>query len=73
MYMKTAQLILKGATCPSCRLTIEKYARRLKEVSAVSMDSGTGILTITHDDGSNPAADVQDLVRKLGYEAVIRE
>ena len=71
--MTETQLILKGATCPSCRFAIERYARKLKQVTDVSMDPGTGTITITHDDISNPAPEIQDLVRKLGYEAVLPE
>lgn len=69
--MKETKLILKGATCPSCRLAIEKYTRKLQEVVDISMDTGTGTLTIMHSESSNPATEVQELVRKLGYDAVI--
>ena len=69
--MKTTKLILKGATCPSCRLAIEKYTRKLQDVTDISMDTGSGTLTITHDDFSNPATEVREVVRKLGYDAEI--
>jgi cation transport ATPase len=69
--MKETRLILKGATCPSCRLAIEKYTRKLQEVEDISMDTAAGILTITHSEPSDPAAEVKELVRKLGYDAEI--
>lgn len=66
--MKETKLILKGATCPSCRFAIEKYARKLTAVSDIYIEPGDGSMTIFHEDGTNPVAEIQDLVRKLGYE-----
>ena len=35
------------------------------------MDTAAGILTITHTEPTDPAAEVKELVRKLGYDAEI--
>lgn len=67
---KKAILKLTGATCTSCSITIEHFAKRLDGIEDVYVDRGIGTINLEYDGSQEIIDKIINLVSRLGYEAV---
>lgn len=70
---KRAVLDLIGATCTSCAITIEHAGKRIDGIRDIVVDRGTSTIQIEYDGNDKALSKIQDVVKRIGYEARIRE
>lgn len=68
-----AALDLTGATCTSCVIAIEHLGRRIKGISDIYVDRQTKSIQVEFDGNRQSLEKIQEFVRRIGYEATIRE
>lgn len=64
---------VNGATCPSCAFTIERAGRRVAGVRDIRVDVNAHQIRVSYDGSPEALSGVQDIVRRLGYAATLRE
>ncbi|TVR89224.1 MAG: heavy-metal-associated domain-containing protein [Spirochaetaceae bacterium] len=68
-----AALDLTGATCTSCVIAIEHLGKRIKGISDIYVDRQTKSIQIEYDGNRQSLEKIQEFIRRIGYEATIRE
>lgn len=71
--MEKAILDLVGATCTSCSIGIEHLGRRIKGVSEITVDRGSGEIHLSYDGNPATVEKITNYVQAIGYEAKLRE
>lgn len=66
-------LDVNGATCPSCAFTIERAGRRVAGVRDIRVDVNSRQIRVRYDGRPQTLGGVQEIVRRLGYAATVRE
>lgn len=62
---------MDGATCTSCVYTIERVGSKLKGVYECYVDRDSSQIQLVYDGESETLDRVTELVRKIGYTAVV--
>ncbi len=68
-----AALDLTGATCTSCVIAIEHLGKRIKGISDIYVDRQTKSIEVEYDGNRQSLEKIQEFVRRIGYDATIRE
>lgn len=66
-------LDVNGASCPSCAYTIERAGRRVPGVRDIRVDVNAHQVRVRYDGNPRALGGVQDIVRRLGYTATLRD
>ncbi|GAB6392669.1 MAG: sulfite exporter TauE/SafE family protein [Treponematales bacterium] len=67
--MKTRTVRIGGMTCVNCQNRIEKALRAAEGVAAARVSYGAETAEVTYDAGVISLDDIEDIIKKLGYEA----
>lgn len=71
--IKRAVFDLQGATCTSCSIAIEHFARRLAGVEDVYVDRASSTIQLEYDGTADTVEKIIGMVRKIGYDATLRD
>jgi len=66
--MKKITLPIKGMTCASCAMTIEKVISKLDGVSAVNVNFATEKASVEYEPEKISISRINDAIKKYGYE-----
>jgi copper chaperone len=64
--MKTSILNVKGMTCPSCIVHVNRALRELEGVAAIDVRLRDGTVAVKHE---RPVETLIDALREAGYES----
>ena len=67
MEIKKMNISLKGMTCASCAMTIEKVIKKLTGVEDARVNFATEKMTVEFDPGIISLKDMDDAIKKFGY------
>ncbi|MCU0637047.1 MAG: heavy metal translocating P-type ATPase [Methanothrix sp.] len=65
---KRAELKISGMACAACSAAVKKALKSLDGVSCAEVNLGTQSATVDYDSGKLGLADLEDAVRKAGYD-----
>ncbi|WP_291578576.1 heavy metal translocating P-type ATPase [Clostridium sp. UBA6640] len=68
--MANKVLKIEGMTCASCAKAVERATKRLKGVTESNVNFATEKLNISFDETKVSVADIQETVKKAGYNAI---
>ena len=68
-----AVLTMDGVGCGSCAYTIERVGRKQHGVKDVRVYVGRGEIEVTYSGDETALAAIQDIVRRIGHRAEIKE
>lgn len=68
--MKEESYSVKGMTCASCALTIEKSVGKLAGMDKAAVNLATEKLTVSYDEGQLSYSDIDQAVTQAGYQLV---
>lgn len=66
--MEKITLSIKGMTCASCAITIEKVISKLDGVSAVNVNFATEKASVEYEPEKISISRINDAIKKYGYE-----
>nr|WP_188207533.1 heavy metal translocating P-type ATPase [Alkalibacillus aidingensis] len=67
------ELDIQGMTCAACSTRIEKGLSRMEGVNQANINLATESGTISYTPGMTSIEEIQEKVKKLGYEAVLKQ
>ncbi|MDV2582964.1 heavy metal translocating P-type ATPase [Alkalibacillus haloalkaliphilus] len=67
------ELDIKGMTCAACSTRIEKGLSRMDGISEANINLTTESGTISYTPGMVSVEDIQEKVKKLGFEAILKQ
>ncbi|MGV8174694.1 MAG: heavy metal translocating P-type ATPase [Methanothrix sp.] len=67
---RRADLKISGMACAACSAAVEKALKSLDGVSSAEVNLGTESATVDYDSGKLKLEDLEDAVRKAGYDVV---
>ena len=68
--MKEESYSVKGMTCASCALTVEKSVGKLAGMDKAAVNLATEKLTVSYDEGQLSYSDIDQAVTQAGYQLV---
>jgi Cu+-exporting ATPase len=71
--MKSAVYEVKGMSCASCAVRIQKTVKNLTGVDTADINYATEKLSLSYDEAKLDQATLTDSVKKIGYELVAEE
>ena len=73
MSEQKKEIAITGMTCSACANRIEKGLQRMEGVSTANVNFATEKAAVTFDPEQMQLIDVQDRIRKLGYDVLMEE
>ncbi|MBU9714722.1 heavy metal translocating P-type ATPase [Evansella tamaricis] len=73
MELKKETFAIKGMTCASCVMRVEKVVQKLDGVNTVSVNLATNQAQVQFNPDSVEPADIVERINKIGFEATLKK